>query len=151
MDPLSITLGVAPLCLAALKGSRRLKDKIKLVRDYEGEVTRFRAKLKTQISVFRDESQLLLQSAGIQRGLAARMVHDYSHEHWTAGSLEQCIREHLGDKYTEVKETGEHISDQIGKIEVLLNRLESEEGSPGSVRLPYSFLTRACRNSCENK
>ncbi|KAK5653228.1 hypothetical protein OQA88_9127 [Cercophora sp. LCS_1] len=135
MDPLSIALGVAPLCLAALKGSRRLKDKIKLVRDYDGEVTRFRAKLKTQISVFRDESQLLLQSAGIQRGIAARMVHDCSHEHWAAANLEQCIQDHLGDKYIEVKETSERIANQIGKIEDLLQRLETEDSSRSSLHV----------------
>lgn len=136
MDPVSITLGVAPLCLAALKGSKRLKEKLKAIHDYEGEIKRFRAKFKTNVSVFRDESQLLLQATGIQRGLAAKMIHDYSHESWTVKHLEQDIQEYLGEKYTEVKEVGERIRDQLGKVEDILGRLEAEEGGPGGVCSP---------------
>ncbi|KAK3347007.1 hypothetical protein B0T25DRAFT_553411 [Lasiosphaeria hispida] len=134
MDPISITLGVAPLCLAAFKGSRRLKEKIKLLRKYEGEINRFRTRFKTQIAVFRDESQLLLQAAGIQRTVAVGMLSDYSHEQWTAENVEQSIQKHLDHKYTEVREVSERIVEQIGKIEDLLGRFETEEPSHGRLQ-----------------
>lgn len=133
MDPVSITLGVAPLCVAGLKGLKRLKEKIKLIHDYEGEIRRFRTKFKTQVSILRDESQLLLQDTGVPRGLAAKMIHDYSHERWMAEDLEQSIKDYLGEKYTEVKEVNKHIGGEIGKIERHLGRLETEESGPSRV------------------
>jgi hypothetical protein len=137
MDPLSITLGVAPLCLAAFKGSRRLKEKIKLIRDFEGEISRFRTRFKTQISVFRDESQLLLQEAGIEYHLAASMLRDFSHAQWTAGDVEHKIQQHLGQKYIEAKEVTERIGNHIAKVESLLGRLDTEDAGRGRVYLLF--------------
>ncbi|GAB1319997.1 hypothetical protein MFIFM68171_10207 [Madurella fahalii] len=142
MDPLSITLGVAPLCLAAFKGSRRLKEKFKLIRDFEGEISRFRTRFKTQISVFRDESQLLLQDAGIGYLLAARMLRDFSHAEWTAGIVEQKIQQHMGQKYIEAKEATERIGNHIADIESLFGRLDTEEAGRGKVYLHFMTYQR---------
>jgi len=142
MDPLSITLGVAPLCVVAFKGSRRLREKIKLIRDHEGEVRRLRTKLKTQISVFRDELQLLLQAAGVESSIAAAMLRDYSHEQWTAKSTERCIENHLDQKYCDIREASERIGDQIGKIEEHLGRLGGEEEGRGTVSRHFTTSIR---------
>ena len=142
MDPLSITLGVAPLCVVAFKGSRRLREKIKLIRNHEGEVRRLRTKLKTQISVFRDELRLLLQAAGVESSIAAAMLRDYSHEQWTAKSTERSIENHLDQKYCDIREASERIGDQIGKIEEHLGRLGGEEEGRGTVSRYFTTSIR---------
>ncbi len=45
MDPLSITLGVAPLCLTAIGGAKFVIANLKILRHRDREVSRLRKKL----------------------------------------------------------------------------------------------------------
>jgi hypothetical protein len=142
MDPVSLALGIAPLCLGALKGAKHAKSKIKLLRHHDREVSRFRKRLRTQTSIFRDESQLLIQDAGVDCDLAAEMLEDHSHEHWTGAGLEEQIQTFLGKKYLEVKEVVEQVHGQIEKFDRDLSSLEEsdESSSRGKVSLHTHLL-----------
>ena len=136
MDPVSLALGIAPLCVGALKGAKLAKTKIKLLKHYDTEVSRFRKKFRTQVSIFRDESQLLLHNAAVDPDLAAVMLDDYNHKHWTSADLDDQIRHFLGKKHSEVKQVAEQIRDQIAKFDQDLSKLEAdsdEESSNGKV------------------
>ncbi|KAK4119060.1 hypothetical protein N657DRAFT_320617 [Parathielavia appendiculata] len=124
MDPISLSLGIAPLAIAALKGAKHTKSKVKQIKHHKGEISRFRKRFKTQVSIFRDESQLLLQDAGVDRDMAADMVQDYSHSQWTRPALECQIRAFLDKKYPEVKQVTEEIRDQIANFDKELSNLE---------------------------
>ncbi len=126
MDPVSLALGIAPLCVGALKGAKHAKSKIKLLKHHHREVSRFRKKFRTQVSIFQDESQLLLQNAGVDPDLAAVMVDDYNHEDWSGDDLDAQIRHFLGKRYSEVKQVAEQIHDQIAKFDHDLSKLEAD-------------------------
>ncbi len=136
MDPVSLALGIAPLCVGALKGAKLAKSKIKLLKHHDAEVSRFRKKFRTQVSIFRDESQLLLHNAAVDPDLAAVMLDDYNHEHWASTDLDDQIRQFLGKKHSEVKQVAEQIRDQIAKFDQDLSKLEAdsdEESGHGKV------------------
>ncbi len=129
MDPISLGLGITPLCIAALKGAKHTKSKIKLLRHHDREISRFRKKLRTQVSIFCHDSQLLLQDAGVDPDLAAEMLDDYSHDEWGGPAVENLIQEFLGRKYLEVKRVAEEIRDHITELDVELSSLEDSAGS----------------------
>ncbi|KAM0420358.1 hypothetical protein ACHAPT_011900 [Fusarium lateritium] len=60
-DPVSLALGIAPLCLSAISGAKLARKKLRLLRHYDKEMCRLGKRLKTQILIFLGESQLLLQ------------------------------------------------------------------------------------------
>ncbi len=124
MDPISLGLGIAPLCLAALKGGSVLKKKTKALRHHGRVISRLRKKLNSQYDIFRDESQLLLQQAGVDETLAISLLDDLSHNHWDSEELESQLRKYLGRKYVDIKHTGEQINKQIEEIDEELSKLE---------------------------
>lgn len=138
MDPVSLALGIAPLCLGALKGAKHAKSKIKLLKHHDREVSRFRKRLRTQMSIFRDESQLLIQDAGIGPDLAAEMLEDHSHEHWTSPNLELQIQKFIGKRYLDLKEVTEQVHTQVAAFDLDLSALEGSDqpSSKGKVRAP---------------
>ncbi|KAH6640131.1 hypothetical protein F5144DRAFT_609192 [Chaetomium tenue] len=127
MDPVSLALGIAPLCLGALKGAKHAKSKIKLLKHHDREVSRFRKRLRTQMSIFRDESQLLIQDAGIGPDLAAEMLEDHSHEHWTSPDLEFQIQKFIGKRYPDLKEVTEQVHTQVATFDRDLSALEGSD------------------------
>ncbi len=145
MDPVSLALGIAPLCVGALKGAKLAKSKIKLLKHHDTELSRFRKKFRTQVSIFRDESQLLLHNAAVDPDLAAVMLDDYNHEHWASADLDDQIRHFLGKKHAEVKQVAEQICDQIAKFDHELSKLEAdsdEELSYGKVSSALEVLSQ---------
>ncbi|KAK4153806.1 hypothetical protein C8A00DRAFT_15004 [Chaetomidium leptoderma] len=150
MDPVSLALGIAPLCLGALKGAKHAKSKIKLLKHHAREVSRFRKRLKTQMSIFRDESQLLLQDAGVERDLAAELLEDYSHDYWAGADLEDQIRSFLGKKYIEVKQTTEHIQAQVTQFDIDLSALEEPDDSSSRGKVSSSRASRAVGVASKN-
>lgn len=137
MDPVSLALGIAPLCIGALKGAKHAKSKIKLLKHHSREVSRLRKRLKTQMSIFRDESQLLLQDAGVDPNFAAEMMADYSHHFWTGAGLEEQIRSFVDKRYPEMKQVTEEIHGQVDNIDAELSKLEDsgETSNRGKVSL----------------
>ncbi|KAK4097714.1 hypothetical protein N658DRAFT_265360 [Parathielavia hyrcaniae] len=136
-DPISLGLGITPLVIAALKGAKHTKSKIRLVQHHKKELSRVRKRFTTQLSNFRDECQLLLQDARVLPDIAAQMVDDDSHDHWAGDDLECQIRDSLGRKYLEVQEVTKEIRDQITKMDEELSvfdrSAESSETSKVSV------------------
>lgn len=141
MDPVSLALGIAPLCVGALKGAKLAKSKIKLLKHHDTELSRFRKRFRTQVSIFRDESQLLLHNAGVDPDLAAVMLDDYSHEHWASADLDDQIRRFMGKKYDEVKQVAEQICDEITKFEQELSKLDADSGEESRHGKVSSILT----------
>jgi hypothetical protein len=137
MDPISLTLGIAPLCIGALKGAKHAKSKIKLLKHHSREVSRLRKRLKTQMSIFRDESQLLLQDAGVDPDSAAQMMNDYSHHFWAGADLEEQISSFADKKYPDMKQITGEIHSQVANYDAELSKLEDsgESSSRGKVSL----------------
>lgn len=137
MDPISLTLGIAPLCIGALKGAKHAKSKIKLLKHHGREVSRLRKRFKTQVSIFRDESQLLLQDAGVDPDAAAQMMTDYSHHSWTGADLEEQISSFVDKRYPEMKQVTEEIHGQVANFDGELSKLEDsgELSNRGKVSL----------------
>ncbi|KAK0617560.1 hypothetical protein B0T14DRAFT_272868 [Immersiella caudata] len=133
MDPVSIALGVAPLCVAALKGASKLKEKIKLLRSAGVDVKRYRTRLETQRTIFLGDCELLLRESGVETRLAADMIHNFDHEHWTSTALEHALQLHLGERYDAVRELGEDIGSQIRNFDQPLRELEVEYSGCGKV------------------
>jgi hypothetical protein len=140
MDPVSLALGIAPLCLGALKGAKHAKSKIKLLRCHDRELSRFRKRLRTQMSIFRDESQLLVQDAGINPDLAAEMLENHYHEHWTSPDLEFHIQKFLGKKYLDLKEATELVHTQVTAFEQGLSSLERPDQPSSNGKLAVKAL-----------
>jgi len=133
MDPVSLALGIAPLFLGALKGSKVLKRKIKQMRNHDREISRFRKQLKNQMSIFQDESHILLKNAGIDPDLVREMMDDFEHHLWISTEVEDQIRAFLGKKYDEVEETSRQVNDQIIELESKLARFNDESKRRGKV------------------
>jgi len=141
MDPVSLALGIAPLCLGALKGAKHAKSKIRLLKHHSRELSRFRKRFKTQVSIFRDESQLLLQGAGVEPDLATEMLDDHSHGNWTDAGLDDQIRCFLGRKYAEVKDVSGQIHDQVTHLDVILGSLEDSDEDSGRGKVSTNTRT----------
>jgi len=131
MDPVSLGLGIAPLCLAALKTGSVLRKKAKALQHHGSAIIRFRKRLKSQDDIFRDQSQLLLQQAGVQGSLAVSLLDDLEHHGWDSAELETCLRKYLGPKYSNVQRASERIQKQINEFDQELSKLEdvSDSGS----------------------
>jgi len=144
MDPVSLSLGIAPLCLGALKGAKRARSKIKLMKNHNREVARFRKRLRTQMSIFRDESELLLRDAGVETRLAADMLDDYDHGSWQGEDLDAQLGSFLGRKYGDIKQVAEEIRDQVAEFDDDLSKLENpdEPSGRGKVSLAPCLLSR---------
>lgn len=104
------------------------------------------------MSIFLDESQLLLQHAGVDADLAAELLGNYGHEQWAEPALECQIQAFLDRKYLEVKQVTEEIYNQITEFGEELSNLEgsTETSSRGKVStgpLQASCLSAEVGNS----
>jgi hypothetical protein len=130
MDPVSLALGIAPLAIGALKGAKHLRSKVKLLKNHDREVSRFRKKLRTQMLIFRDEYQLLLRDAGIGHAIASQMLNGLDNEDWTGLDVDEEIKAFLGTRYDEEKRTAEQIYNQVSHLDAELSSLEdSDDGT----------------------
>ena len=134
MDPVSISLGVAPLCLVALKGARALKHEIKGLRGHRDQLSRFRKRFETQMTIFRDESELLLKEAGVDFEMVEDMVDDFTHEDWNSEEVEHRIKGFLGRRYEEFKTISQEIVEQVRAFHEELSVLEDDSERHGKVR-----------------
>lgn len=142
MDPVSLALGIAPLCVGALKGAKHARSKIKLLKNHDREVSRLRKRLRTQMSIFQDETQLLLQDAGVDHDLVAQMLDDFHHEDWSGTELDSQIRDFLGRKYAELKQTAEQIRDHVTEFNANLRFHEDpDERSSDSGKVSFASST----------
>lgn len=133
MDPLSLGLGIAPLCLTALKAGSVLRRKAKALQHHGSAIIRFRKRLKSQDDIFRDQSQLLLQQAGVEESLAVSLLDDLEHHGWDSADLETCLRKYLGPKYSNVRRASERIQKQINEFDEELSKLEDSDSGSSKV------------------
>lgn len=133
MDPVSLGLGLAPICLSAIKGAEYLGKKIKIIGNHQREICRFRKRFKIQAGIFLDECYLLIQDAGTDDCLVEDMVDNFAHSHWASPELEARMKKHLGRRYNDVKDTVNEINTQIVALDEGLGNLEED----------YSTHTRA--------
>jgi len=148
MDPVSISLGVVPLCLSAIKGVKVVKGKIKLLRHHSRDTARFRKRFRTQVSVFLDEFQLLLQDVGTEVSLVSEMVDDCSHDYWDSPELEEELKKHLGRRYDDFQDTVREIGDHITAFDEELGSLEDEHANRGKVGPVYYLDSAAPGPDC---
>jgi len=132
MDPVSIALGVAPLCLSALKGTKFLKKKIHLLRGYSKEVSRFRKRFRTQAGIFLDEAQLLLRhTSGLEDDLIDELLQDEGtalQVHFGSQETEKKMLSYFGARrYNAVKESVQEIGDQIAMLDGLVDKLDRRD------------------------
>jgi hypothetical protein len=133
MDPVSIALGVAPLCVAALKGARKLKAKVGQLGSNGADVKRYRKRLETQRTLFLGDCELLLRESGLETTLAAEMIRDSDHEHWNSKALEESLQLHLGDRYDAVRGSSEDVGSEIEELDQALVELEVDFPGCGKV------------------
>ena len=141
MDPVSIALGVAPLCFSAVKGTKFLKKKISLLHGYSREVGRFRKRFRTQAGIFLDEAQLLFQDVG---GLHDDAIEDFmggtaALDPQTSHEIEEKMRSHFGPRRYEalneaMKDIAEHMSILEETVDHIDHRDASDKGK-GKVRI----------------
>lgn len=126
MDPVSLGLGLAPLCLSAIEAAKYIRKRIKIIEDLQRELCRFRKRFKIQTGIFRDECHLLLQDAGTDDWLVEHMLDDFTHSHWTSPELEARMETHLGQRYKDAKVTVDEINSQIIALKKVLQKIEKD-------------------------
>lgn len=126
MDPVSLGLGLAPLCLSAIEAAKYIRKRIKIIEDLQRELCRFRKRFKIQTGIFRDECHLLLQDAGTDDWLVEHMLDDFTHSHWTSPELEARMETHLGQRYKDAKVTVDEINSQIIALKKVLQKIEND-------------------------
>lgn len=92
------------------------------------------------MSIFRDESHLLLRDAGIGHDLAAEMIEDLNHPYWAGAELEEQIRGFLGKRYTELKQATEQIHGQVAEFDSQISRLEDSNESSNHGKVSFTHL-----------
>ncbi len=83
------------------------------------------------MSIFQDESELLLRHAGVDTGLAGEMLADYGHGSWQGQDLDVRLKSFLGRKYDDVKQVAEDIRDQVAGFDDELSKLGNSDESSG--------------------
>ncbi|KAI1213157.1 uncharacterized protein F4807DRAFT_413087 [Annulohypoxylon truncatum] len=102
-DPLSLALGIAPLCVTAIGILIQLSSKIKLLRRHGKEIEQIRKKFEIQRGYFLDEIHLLLLNI-LDRRIVSAMIRDQKHPIWQDKGLEKSLRSYLGHKYDRFQE-----------------------------------------------
>lgn len=143
MDPVSLTLGIAPLCLSAVSGAQIVKKKLKVLRHHDRELSRFNKRFKGQIGIFQDECQLLLQEVVDDATVEAMLDGKFGPQDWTSSGFEQEFKQHLGRKYEDTKETIEQTQMHITELGTELSSLEQNDSKDGKV---CGSLFRLCQS-----
>ncbi|KAI0970719.1 hypothetical protein F4678DRAFT_100313 [Xylaria arbuscula] len=147
-DPISLTLGIAPLVLSAVKGFKVVRSRFKILRSHDRVLRRLRRSFTTQSHVFLDECHLLLQQVAEPDDVVFMLEDDRS-ELWSDPNLDKKLREHLGRKYEDVKETIEEVHNQITSLDEDLNR--TSQAAERESRLTTSEKIREAFDVMSNK
>ncbi|OTA61834.1 hypothetical protein K449DRAFT_434155 [Hypoxylon sp. EC38] len=136
MDPESLALGIAPICISAIKGLSLLSSKLKVFRHHSKEIKQIRKKLKIQGGWFQDEIHLLLLKL-VDAQVVATMMEDHDNPQWTDREFEARMRSHMGSKYDSFQETIDEVREII---EDLLDKLSCF--APPETAVPLSKSTK---------
>ncbi|OIW28569.1 hypothetical protein CONLIGDRAFT_632836 [Coniochaeta ligniaria NRRL 30616] len=124
-DPVSLTLGLAPIVGAMFKSYQIVYRKMKVFGRADREVDRLRKGLGRQRQVFVNEMHLLLRLIVDDEEEIEAMVSDADHERWASPDLSQLLQLRLARSY----ESFQEIVEDIGtSMEYLLKELKRFEG-----------------------
>ncbi|KAK6859523.1 hypothetical protein PG995_003159 [Apiospora arundinis] len=124
-DPISLALGIAPLCLTAIKGFTIARSKFHLLRHHKRELKRLKTTFVTQTHIFLDECHLLLQEV-IDPDDVVFMIEDTESALWEAPELDQKIKLYLGRKHDDIQEVIADIKEQVQDLGNDLNKTSDE-------------------------
>lgn len=133
-DPISLALGIAPLCLTAIKGFAIARSKFHLLRHHKRELKRLKTTFVTQTHIFHDECHLLLQEV-IDPDDVVFMIEDTESALWETPELDQKIKVYLGRKHDDVQEVIADIKEQVQDLGNDLNKTSDESGRDVKVRI----------------
>ncbi|KAI1357331.1 hypothetical protein F5Y08DRAFT_346856 [Xylaria arbuscula] len=125
-DPISLALGIAPLALSAVKGLKAVRSRLKTLRGHDRILRRLRRSFTTQSHVFLDECHLLLQQVADPADVVFMLEDSQSElqsELWRDPDIDKKLREYLGRKYDDVRETIGEILNQVKSLDERLNRM----------------------------
>jgi len=125
-DPLSIALGVLPICLSALQGLSVLRAKIKLLRQYGRHVSSFRNRLDAQSGYFEDEVQFILREV-VEAKTAWSMMGDKAQAKWTAPDIEILLEKHFGNRYQRFKVAVQEVVTTTQQLDLELARFSAPD------------------------
>ncbi|KAK7984464.1 hypothetical protein PG989_011866 [Apiospora arundinis] len=153
-DPISLALGIAPLCLTAIKGFTVVRSKFHLFRNHKRELKRLKTTFVTQTHIFLDECHLLLQEV-IDPDDVVFMVEDPESALWKAPGLDQKIKGYLGRKYSDVQEVIKDIKELVQDLGNDLNKISDESGRDlkltNTERANEAFSVMRQKSSWESK
>lgn len=130
-DPVSLTLGLAPIVGGMFKSYQIVYRKMKVFGRADREVDRLRKALGRQRDVFVNEMHLLLRLVVDDEEQIEAMVSDADHERWSGHDLSQLLRLRLARS----QESFQEIVEDIGtNMEYLLMEFERFEGLDQSSR-----------------
>jgi len=109
-DPVSLALGIAPLCFSVFKGFKVIHAKLRAIRHGSHELSRLKNKYHVQSELFRDECEYILRDI-LDSETASNMISDLSEPAWSSKGLESKFRAYLGGKYETFKSTVEDIAE----------------------------------------
>ncbi|OTA79297.1 hypothetical protein M434DRAFT_38355 [Hypoxylon sp. CO27-5] len=136
MDPVSLALGIAPLCISAIGCLTLLSSKLKVFRHHSKEIKQIRKKLKIQGGWFRDEIYLLLLQV-VDAQVVATMMENHDHPRWKDREFEARMKSHMGSNYDLFQETIDEVREII---EDLLHKLSCFV--PPETAVPLSKSTK---------
>ncbi|KAK6821205.1 hypothetical protein PG987_015605 [Apiospora arundinis] len=125
-DPISLALGIAPLCLTAIKGFTIARSKFHLLRHHKRELKRLKTTFVTQTHIFLDECHLLQEV--IDPDDVVFMIEDTESALWETPELDQKIKVYLGRKHGDVQEVIADIKEQVQDLGNDLNKTSDESG-----------------------
>ncbi|KAK6219295.1 hypothetical protein LQW54_002283 [Pestalotiopsis sp. IQ-011] len=125
MDPLSLFLGIAPLCISAIKGIKAAKSTLKTLRHSKSELKRIRKKFTKETHIFLDECHLLLQEI-IDPDDVVFMIEEPDNRLWSSSELDEQIKAYLGRRHDDFKDVMQDIHDNIISLDGELSLVAQE-------------------------
>ena len=98
-DPASLALGIIPLVGVAVKSYATVYKKLSTLIHYSATIKRYQKRFKFQRRIFENECHLLLRLAIPDDGAIGLMKADPDHSNWTDDSIDNDLKQHLGENY----------------------------------------------------
>ncbi|KAK8863006.1 hypothetical protein PGQ11_009241 [Apiospora arundinis] len=134
-----LALAIVPLCFAAIKGTRVVLKRLKILRQHNIEIKRLQKKFRTQTDNFLDECQTFLQELLDDYDLAEELVKDDTHPMWNTVQLDNQIKNFLGRRTDRFEEIMNDIHEKISGLDMALNsvsldtKLKGLENTKGAI------------------
>ncbi|KAI0140403.1 hypothetical protein BJ166DRAFT_542961 [Pestalotiopsis sp. NC0098] len=125
MDPVSLFLGIAPLCISAIKGIKAAKSTLKTLRHSKSELKRIRKKFTKETHIFLDECHLLLQEI-IDPDDVVFMIEEPDNRLWSSDQLDEQIKAYLGRRHDDFEDVMQDIHDNIISLDKELSLVARE-------------------------